>query len=91
MLGPKSRDVELVAIVANPLYHEIAYTRPFDSQERLAHVPNWLYLTGWLAQLQQARVRRWIATCRPRGPCRPRSRRAGLPPTLPGPVWSGLW
>jgi cytochrome oxidase Cu insertion factor (SCO1/SenC/PrrC family) len=53
MLGAKSRDVELVAIVANPLYHTIAYTRAFDSQERLT-MPNWLYLTGSLAQLQQA-------------------------------------
>jgi len=53
VLGAKSRDVELVAIVANPLYHTIAYTRAFDSQERLTDVPNWLYLTGSVAQLQQ--------------------------------------
>jgi len=54
VLGAKSRNVELIAIVANPLYHSIAYTRAFDSQERLTGVPNWLYLTGSLAQLQQA-------------------------------------
>ncbi len=54
VLGAKSRNVELVAIVANPLYHSIAYTRAFDSQERLTGLPNWLYLTGSLAQLQQA-------------------------------------
>jgi cytochrome oxidase Cu insertion factor (SCO1/SenC/PrrC family) len=54
VLGPKSRDVELVAIVANPIYRAIAYTRAFDQQERLATLPNWLYLTGSLAQLQQA-------------------------------------
>jgi cytochrome oxidase Cu insertion factor (SCO1/SenC/PrrC family) len=53
VLGAKSRDVELVAIVANPLYHTVAYTRAFDSQERLT-MPNWLYLTGSLTQLQQA-------------------------------------
>jgi cytochrome oxidase Cu insertion factor (SCO1/SenC/PrrC family) len=54
MLGAKSRDVELVAIVANPLYHTVAYTRAFDAEQRLTTVPNWLYLTGSLAQLQQA-------------------------------------
>jgi len=54
VLGAKARDVELVAIVANPLYHSVAYTRAFDTQERLANVPNWLYLTGNLAQLRQA-------------------------------------
>jgi len=54
VLGARSRDVELVAVVANPLYRSIAYTKAFDTEERLADVPNWLYLTGSLAQLQQA-------------------------------------
>jgi cytochrome oxidase Cu insertion factor (SCO1/SenC/PrrC family) len=54
VLGARSRGVELVAIVANPLYRSVAYTRAFDTQERLAGLPNWLYLTGTLAQLQQA-------------------------------------
>jgi cytochrome oxidase Cu insertion factor (SCO1/SenC/PrrC family) len=54
VLGARSRDVELVAIVANPLYRSVAYTRAFDAEERLTNVPNWLYLTGSLAQLQQA-------------------------------------
>jgi cytochrome oxidase Cu insertion factor (SCO1/SenC/PrrC family) len=54
VLGAKARHVELVAIVANPLYRSVAYTRAFDAQERLTNVPNWLYLTGSLAQLQQA-------------------------------------
>jgi cytochrome oxidase Cu insertion factor (SCO1/SenC/PrrC family) len=54
VLGAKSRNVELVAIVANPLYRSMAYTRAFDAQERLTKVPNWLFLTGSLAQLQQA-------------------------------------
>jgi cytochrome oxidase Cu insertion factor (SCO1/SenC/PrrC family) len=53
VLGAKSRDVELVAIVANPIYLSIACTRAFDQQEGLVSVPNWLYLTGSLAQLQQ--------------------------------------
>ncbi len=54
VLGANARRVELVAIVANPLYHSLAYTRAFDAQERLTGVPNWLYLTGTLAQLRQA-------------------------------------
>jgi cytochrome oxidase Cu insertion factor (SCO1/SenC/PrrC family) len=54
VLGARSRGVELVAIVANPQYRSIAYTRAFDSQEQLTAVPNWLFLTGSLAQLQQA-------------------------------------
>jgi cytochrome oxidase Cu insertion factor (SCO1/SenC/PrrC family) len=54
VLGARSRDVELVAVVANPLYRSIAYTRAFDAEERLTNVPNWIYLTGSLAQLQQA-------------------------------------
>jgi len=53
VLGASARRVELVAIVANPLYHAIAYTRAFDVQERMTGVPNWLYLTGSLAQLEQ--------------------------------------
>jgi cytochrome oxidase Cu insertion factor (SCO1/SenC/PrrC family) len=54
VLGASARRVELLAIVANPLYYSIAYTRAFDAQERLASLPNWLYLTGSLAQLEQA-------------------------------------
>jgi len=54
VLGASARRVELVAIVANPLYHSIAYTRAFDTQERMTGLPNWLYLTGSLAQLERA-------------------------------------
>ena len=53
LLGATSRQVELVAIVANPVYHQLAYTRAFDRQEHLDQVPNWLYLTGSVPQLQQ--------------------------------------
>jgi cytochrome oxidase Cu insertion factor (SCO1/SenC/PrrC family) len=53
VLGAASRQVELVAIVANPVYHQLAYTRAFDRQERLNQVPNWLYLTGSVPQLQR--------------------------------------
>ncbi len=52
ILGAKARDVEEVAVVANPVYHTVAYTRAFDAQEHLT-MPNWLYLTGSLAQLDQ--------------------------------------
>ena len=45
--------MELVAIVANPVYHQVAYTQAFDRQEHLDQVPNWLYLTGSVPQLQQ--------------------------------------
>src|SRR5450631_1940824 len=54
MLGSTARDVELVAIVANPVYHSVGYTQAFDRQENLTTLPNWLYLTGNVAQLQQA-------------------------------------
>jgi cytochrome oxidase Cu insertion factor (SCO1/SenC/PrrC family) len=54
MLGGTARDVELVAIVANPLYHSVAYTRAFDQQERLTGLRNWLFLTGTVSQLRQA-------------------------------------
>jgi cytochrome oxidase Cu insertion factor (SCO1/SenC/PrrC family) len=53
LLGATSRKVELVAIAANPVYYQIAYTRAFDRQEYLSQVPNWLYLTGSVPQLKQ--------------------------------------
>jgi len=52
LLGSRAHDVELVAIVANPVYRSAAYTRAFDRQEGLDAVPNWLFLTGSLSQLQ---------------------------------------
>ena len=52
LLGPQARQVELVAINANPVDYQAAYTRAFDRQERLTGIPNWLYLTGSLAQLR---------------------------------------
>ena len=51
MLGGKASDTELVAVVANPTYLSLAYTKAFTSQEDLSQVPNWLYLTGSLSQL----------------------------------------
>ena len=53
-LGSSSQNVELIAIVANPVYRSVTDTRAFDRQEGLNRLPNWLYLTGSLAQLQKA-------------------------------------
>ena len=54
MLGNSQAKVEMVAIVANPVYRSLAYTNAFDRQERLAGLPNWLFLTGSLRQLEDA-------------------------------------
>jgi cytochrome oxidase Cu insertion factor (SCO1/SenC/PrrC family) len=51
MLGAQDARVELVAVVANPVYRSVAFTQAFDRQEGLASVPNWLYLTGSPGQL----------------------------------------
>ncbi len=53
ILGAKSSRVELVAIVANPIYSAVSYTQAFDRQELLTSVPNWRFLTGSLPQLKQ--------------------------------------
>ncbi len=52
-LGSTDSQVELVAVVANPTYYGVQFTQAFDRQEGLSTVPNWLYLTGSLTQLQQ--------------------------------------
>jgi cytochrome oxidase Cu insertion factor (SCO1/SenC/PrrC family) len=54
LLGTRSRDVEMVAVVTNPVYRSVAYTRAFDAQEGLSRLSNWLFLTGSLAELQRA-------------------------------------
>jgi cytochrome oxidase Cu insertion factor (SCO1/SenC/PrrC family) len=53
LLGSADKDVELVAIVANPIYRSVAFTQAFDREEGLNTVPNWLYLTGSASQLAQ--------------------------------------
>jgi cytochrome oxidase Cu insertion factor (SCO1/SenC/PrrC family) len=50
-LGTRAGNVELVAVVNNPLYSSTALTAAFDRQEGLDHVANWTYLTGSLVQL----------------------------------------
>ena len=39
--------------VANPIYRSATFTQAFDRQEGLSNVPNWLYLTGSVSQLDQ--------------------------------------
>jgi cytochrome oxidase Cu insertion factor (SCO1/SenC/PrrC family) len=53
LMSADTRQVELVAINYNPLYTQVSYIQAFDRQEGLVGVPNWLYLTGTPAQLQQ--------------------------------------
>ena len=52
LLGAQARQVELVAVDANPRYIAPDYLAAFDRQEHLEDVPNWLYLTGSLHQLE---------------------------------------
>jgi cytochrome oxidase Cu insertion factor (SCO1/SenC/PrrC family) len=51
MLGTASRQVELVAVVANPVYRSTSYLVAFDRQEGLEHLTNWDFLTGSTTQL----------------------------------------
>jgi cytochrome oxidase Cu insertion factor (SCO1/SenC/PrrC family) len=53
LLGASSRDVELVAITLSPSYRSPAVIGAFNRRERLDTVPNWLFLTGSLPQLQR--------------------------------------
>jgi cytochrome oxidase Cu insertion factor (SCO1/SenC/PrrC family) len=53
LLGGQSRQVELVAVVTNPVYNQPEYTAAFDRQEHLNSLPNWQYLTGSVAQLKK--------------------------------------
>lgn len=51
MLGSTARRVELVAVVANPVYRSTSYLVAFDRQEGLEHIRNWDFLTGSTSQL----------------------------------------
>ena len=53
LLGARSPKVELVAIVNNPVYRQVADVQAFDRQEYMNQIPNWLYLTGSVPQLQR--------------------------------------
>src|SRR5579863_8855388 len=52
LLSAHTGRVELVAINYNPIDTGVGYIQAFDRQEGLAGVPNWLYLTGTVTQLQ---------------------------------------
>ncbi len=54
LLGSDASRVDIVAIVANPIYRSTAYTLAFTRAEGLGGVRNWLYLTGSAAALQRA-------------------------------------
>jgi len=53
LLGADAKNVELVAVAANPTYYSTAALRAFDAEEGLGAVPNWRYLTGSLSELRQ--------------------------------------
>jgi cytochrome oxidase Cu insertion factor (SCO1/SenC/PrrC family) len=53
LLGGQARQVELVAVVTNPLYNRPEYTAAFDRQEHMNTLPNWQYLTGSVAGLRK--------------------------------------
>ena len=52
-LGGQARHVDFVAIVANPIYRSLSFTKAFDRQEYMDGLSNWYYLTGSVAQLQR--------------------------------------
>ena len=53
LLGPASRTGGTGRDRRQPRLPQVADTQAFDRQERLDQVPNWLYLTGSVPQLQQ--------------------------------------
>jgi cytochrome oxidase Cu insertion factor (SCO1/SenC/PrrC family) len=54
MLGRLRRRVELVAVVANPLYRARSYVVAYDKEEGMQRLHNWLYLTGSSQALKSA-------------------------------------
>ncbi len=52
LLASQRGHVELVAVNLNPLYRGVSYLQAFDQAEHLAGIPDWLYLTGSVAQLR---------------------------------------
>jgi cytochrome oxidase Cu insertion factor (SCO1/SenC/PrrC family) len=53
LLGGRSRQVDLVAVVTNPVYTLPQYTAAFDRQEHMNTLANWQYLTGSADQLKK--------------------------------------
>jgi cytochrome oxidase Cu insertion factor (SCO1/SenC/PrrC family) len=52
LLAADTGQVQLAAVVLSPTYRSLAAVQAFDRQEGLSGLPNWLYMTGTLAQLQ---------------------------------------
>jgi cytochrome oxidase Cu insertion factor (SCO1/SenC/PrrC family) len=52
-LGASAKQVDFVAIVANPLYRSMFDLDVFDRVEGLSHIPNWLFLTGSIVELNR--------------------------------------
>jgi cytochrome oxidase Cu insertion factor (SCO1/SenC/PrrC family) len=52
-LGAAAHNVDFVAIVANPIYRSLSFTKAFDTQESMNGLPNWYFLTGSVTQLQR--------------------------------------
>jgi cytochrome oxidase Cu insertion factor (SCO1/SenC/PrrC family) len=53
LLAADSSRVQLAAIVLSPTYDSLAAVQAYDRQEGFSQVPNWLYMTGALAQLKK--------------------------------------
>lgn len=57
LLGAQGKEVELVAITAGATHAGPLFIQAFDRKSGLAAMPNWLFLTGTLGQLQQVWTR----------------------------------
>jgi cytochrome oxidase Cu insertion factor (SCO1/SenC/PrrC family) len=53
LLGASAEQVEFVAIAASTMHSGAVFIQAFDRQANLTEVPNWLFLTGTVAQLQR--------------------------------------
>jgi cytochrome oxidase Cu insertion factor (SCO1/SenC/PrrC family) len=53
LLGTAGDRVELVAIAASTMHSRVAFIRAFDRNQGLTTVPDWLFLTGTPAELQE--------------------------------------
>lgn len=53
LLGSSDDQVQFVAIAASQRHYDLASIRALNKQEGLDSVPNWLFLTGSAAELQQ--------------------------------------
>jgi cytochrome oxidase Cu insertion factor (SCO1/SenC/PrrC family) len=57
LLGASAGNVEFVAIAADSTHRDPAFIRAFDRKGGFGAMPNWLFLTGSLGQLQQVWTR----------------------------------